>query len=168
MYAVPAALPFLRMGQTVYRTPHAPRGLAASSCGVLPVTEALADRELPMRHRNAERLMLALRGNARGGLETIHVQPGARPSYLRLPVVASLALRQRASGRNVARLGIAPSYPRALCDLPGFASRCGNAGETFSGARELAARLCTLPTHGRLSEGDLAELESWIHAACDS
>jgi len=164
-YALPAALPFLRLGETVYRAPHAPRGLAAASSGILPVTEALADRELPVRRRNAERLMLALRNDGSSGLQAIAREPGANPSYLRLPVLAPADRRGMTRDRRAARLGIAPSYPRPLSKLPEFAPRCGNAGEPFPGARELADRLCTLPTHGGLDDSDVTELERWIHTA---
>jgi dTDP-4-amino-4,6-dideoxygalactose transaminase len=162
MYAVPAALPFLRLGETVYRAPHPPRGLARASGGVLPRTQALADSEIAVRRRNAERLMVALRGDARSELQVVSPQPGAMPNYLRLPVLTPPGTRSIFCDRHAARLGIAPSYPRPLSKLPVFAPRCGNAGETFSGALELALRLCTLPTHSWLSNQDLAEVVSWI------
>jgi dTDP-4-amino-4,6-dideoxygalactose transaminase len=161
-YALPAAVPFLRLGETVYRSPHPPRGLALASGGILPRTRSLADSELSVRRRNAERLSLALRGDPRSGLQAIAPQPGANPSFLRFPVLAPAGTRGLVSDRRAARLGVAPSYPRPLSELSRFASRCGNAGETFPGARELAARLCTLPTHSWLSDQDLAEVMTWI------
>jgi hypothetical protein len=60
------------------------------------------------------------------------------------------------------RLGIWPSYPRALADLAGFGERRLNPDERFSGARELAVRLVTLPTHRHLHTRDLQALERWI------
>lgn len=164
-YALPAALPFLRLGETVYRAPHAPRGLARASAGIISRTQPLADAELAVRRRNAERLSLALRGDVRSGLQAIACQPGANPSYLRLPVLAPADRRGMVCDRRAVRLGIAPSYPRPLSELAEFAPRCGNGGEPFSGARELAARLCTLPTHGQLDECDVMDLERWIHTA---
>jgi dTDP-4-amino-4,6-dideoxygalactose transaminase len=155
-------MPFLRLGETVFRAPHAPRGLTWAAGGVLRQTAPLADAELPVRRRIAERLSLALRGDARRGLQAIAPQPGAVPSYLRLPVLAPADARDVVCDRRAARLGVAPSYPRPLSELPEFAPRCGNAGEPFPGARELATRLCTLPTHGRLSDQDLTEVVSWM------
>ena len=84
---------------------------------------------------------------------------GAEPGYLRLPAVGTAEHRARLDA--AARLGVAPGYPRALCDLPGFGERVLNRDGDFGGARELAATLFTLPTHSRLSEGDLLELERY-------
>jgi hypothetical protein len=60
-----------------------------------------------------------------------------------------------------------PSYPRALCDLEGFAPRCANGDAPFRGSRMLAERLCTFPTHGRLSRRDMADLVAWIQAVAE-
>jgi hypothetical protein len=55
-----------------------------------------------------------------------------------------------------------PGYPWALADLRGFGGRVGNADWRFPGARTLAERLITLPTHSRLRERDLEALETWL------
>jgi hypothetical protein len=83
------------------------------------------------------------------------------PGYLRLPVLVSERARERFRSSAARRLGIMPGYPGTLAELHGF-TRARNAGEAFPGARELVASLFTLPTHGRLSQGDLAELERWM------
>jgi hypothetical protein len=57
-----------------------------------------------------------------------------------------------------------PGYPRALPDLAGFGGRVSNRDDGFPGARLLADRLITLPTHSLLSEEDLSALEAWIDA----
>ncbi|HET7789915.1 MAG TPA: DegT/DnrJ/EryC1/StrS family aminotransferase [Gemmatimonadales bacterium] len=159
-YALPAALPFLRLGQTVYRRPRPPQPISGASCALLCGTAPLADAEIRIRRRNAERLLDEVA--RRGCFEAPAAAPGVEPGYLRLPLILSSDARAEAVTRAAARLGIAPSYPRALCDLRAFASRCRNRHEGFLGARLLAARLCTLPTHGGLDEGDLASLTEWI------
>jgi perosamine synthetase len=162
LYALPAALPFLRLGQTIYRHPRPLRAPAAVSCPVVAATWTLAEREVEVRRRNAERLLVELRRQP--GFETIRTSRSARPGYLRLPVLASPAVRRLASETAARRLGIIPGYPKALCDLEGFAPRCMNRDAAFPGGRLLAARLCTLPTHGRLGARDLARLEQWVRA----
>jgi dTDP-4-amino-4,6-dideoxygalactose transaminase len=132
------------------------------SCPVIAASWRLAEREVEVRRRNAERLLVELRRQA--GFETIHPFRHARPSYLRLPVLASLEGRRAAVEVAARRLGVAPGYPKALCDLEPFAPRCLNRDNAFPGGRLLAARLCTLPTHGRLDGCDLASLEQWIRA----
>jgi dTDP-4-amino-4,6-dideoxygalactose transaminase len=160
LYSIPAALPFLRLGETIYRKPHALRAPAAAANAMIAATWTLADREVDVRRHNAERLLEAVRGQQ--DLTPIRATAQARPGYLRLPVLASGARRRAADEPTARRLGIMPAYPRALCDLDGFRARCVNCEAAFPGALLLAGRLCTLPTHGRLDGGDLEGLEAWI------
>jgi dTDP-4-amino-4,6-dideoxygalactose transaminase len=163
LYAVPAALPFLRLGETIYRPPRSLRRPSSVSCPVVATTWPLAEREVETRRRNAERLLSALRWQP--GFETINAPPQAQPGYLRLPVIASSAVRRTAIDQAAQRLGVMPGYPQTLCDLTRFGPRCLNRGAAFPGSRLLAARLCTLPTHGRLRIRDLERLELWIRTA---
>ncbi len=160
LYALPAALPFLRLGQTIYREPRLLRAPTRVSCPVISATWTLAEREVEVRRCNAERLLIELRGQP--DFETISAPPNARPGYLRLPVLASPEVRRSAADTAARRLGVMPGYPRPLCDLERFAPRCLNRNASFPGGRQLAGRLCTLPTHGRLGLRDLERLEQWI------
>jgi len=162
LYALPAALPFLRIGQTIYREPRPLRAPTRGSCPVVAATWTLAEREAEVRRRNAERLLVALQREP--GFETVRLPDRARPGYLRLPVLTSPAVRRAAGDPAARRLGVMPGYPKALCDLERFAPRCLNRDAAYPGGRMLAARLCTLPTHGRLDARDLARLEQWIRA----
>lgn len=159
LYALPAALP-LGLGQTVYRAPRPARGPAAATAAVLAASWPDAAGEIEVRRRNAARLLAAVQHQA--AFATVITQPHARPGYLRLPTLVPPDVRGTVAAQ---RLGVFPSYPRALCDLPGFAARCVNRHDAFPGARLLASRLCTLPTHSRLGDRDLARLERWIVAA---
>lgn len=163
LYALPAALPFLQLGETRYRAPRPLRRPASVSCPVLAATWALSEREAKLRRRNAERLLFELR--CQPGFQTVQTVDQARPGYLRLPVLASVEARRAAGTLAARRLGIMPGYPKALCDLERFRPRCLNRDAAFAGSRLLAERLCTLPTHGRLSPRDLARLEQWIRTA---
>jgi hypothetical protein len=58
-----------------------------------------------------------------------------------------------------------PGYPQALVDLGGFGERALNRREEFPGARSLAERLVTVPTHGFLAQRDLGRLEAYL--GCD-
>lgn len=165
LYALPAALPFLRLGQTVYREPRPLRGPSSVACAIIAATWTLAEGEIDARRRNAERLLVELRRQP--GFETINAPGHARPGYLRLPVLASPEVRRAAAGSAARRLGIMLGYPKALCDVERFAPRCLNRDAGFPGGRALAARLCTLPSHGRLGTRDLEGLERWIRVAAD-
>jgi dTDP-4-amino-4,6-dideoxygalactose transaminase len=159
LYAIPAALP-LGLGETVYRAPAPTRGPSAATAAVLAASWRRAAAEVDVRRRNAARLLAALQQQA--AFETIDPLPRARPGYLRLPARVAPEIRGTSAA---ARLGVFPSYPQALCDLSGFAARCVNCDDAFPGARLLASRLCTLPTHSRLDGRDLARLERWIRSA---
>lgn len=125
----------------------------------------LEDREAELRRRNAARLHQAI--GAQGGLSLISPDdPGARCGYLRLPVlVEDDALLPRMRSEAAARLGIMPSYPVSLADLPGFAERVVNRGDDFSGARRLAQRLVTFPVHGLMAAADLERIIQFIRTA---
>lgn len=162
LYGLPASLPFLRLGETIYRPPRPLRQSTSVSRRVVAVTWALAEQEVVTRRRNAERLLSLLRWEP--GFETIRAPSHAQPGFLRLPVLASPAARRAVTDSAARQLGIMPGYPQPLCDLPRFGTRCVNQDRGFPGSRLLAARLCTLPTHGRLGVRDLERLERWIRA----
>jgi dTDP-4-amino-4,6-dideoxygalactose transaminase len=162
LYALPAALPLLHLGQTVYRHPRPLRFPTRGSCAVIAGTWTLAEREVAVRRRNAARLLVELRRQP--GFETMRTPPRAQPGYLRLPVLTSPVAPRSAVIATARQLGVAPGYPKALNELERFAPRCLNRNADFQGGRVLAARLCTLPTHSRLGVRDLARLEQWIRA----
>jgi perosamine synthetase len=158
LYAVPSALPFLRLGETVYHAPGRVRAMSEVAVRALAVTLPLGEGEAEVRRANAGRL-LQRRG---AGLTPVGVPARGVAGYLRLPFLASRATREAAASSEARALGIMTGYPQALCDLAGFAGRVVNGRDAFTGARALAERLITLPTHSLLMEGDLARLETWL------
>ena len=85
-----------------------------------------------------------------------------QPGYLRLPLLVSGSVVGAWRTRDARRRGITPGYPRALPDLEGFGGRVLNPEEQFTGARELARMLHTLPTHSLLKDQDLGALSGWL------
>lgn len=141
LYRIPAALPFLGLGQTTYRSPGPVGGMSTLAAGVLFRTLPLAPGEVATRRANAAHLQATVRG-----VETFEPHPDWQAGWLRFPVV----LQGTASDlitRDHVMAGVMPGYPRSLADLAGFASRGLNLRADFSGARTLAERLVTLPTH---------------------
>ena len=152
LYAIPSALPFLRLGQTIYRRPHPPAVMPVAVAGVLHRTLPLAPAETEHRKRLAGRLREAL--GAWEDFEPICAPEGGESGYLRFPLlVAPRAAGEFRSPAAVAA-GIVPGYPRVLADLPGFGERCVAGGE-LGGARRLTGALFTLPVHGRVGEADV-------------
>jgi dTDP-4-amino-4,6-dideoxygalactose transaminase len=162
LYAVPAALPFLKLGETIYHPPHSPAPAAGPEAEVLLHTAPLQEPEAERRRRTAGRLLAAVvaagAGTVPSGWE------GGRASWLRLPLLPTAEVLRRTAERTAARLGIMPAYPIPLSRLPGF-HRVQPGGAGHPGAEELATRLRTLPTHGALSEADIRRLERWLAVA---
>ncbi len=158
-YWLPASLPFLGLGETHYRPPRAPRTMSAQAARVLTVTLEGASAELAARTANAVRLQMAL--GRQPEWETIGVGPAAAPGYLRLPVLKPLGELpgdQLAAG---AKLGVVPSYPTTLLQVPAFRDVADRLDRPMPGAEELARRLLTFPTHSMVTAGDLERLERW-------
>jgi dTDP-4-amino-4,6-dideoxygalactose transaminase len=161
LYAVPAALPFLQLGETIYHVPSPVRTMSDVAARTLAVTLALGRREAAVRRAHAARLL----ERCGAGLTAVRMSAGAEPGYLRLPFLAAPGARAAAASAEARALGIMPGYPRALCELEGFVERVVNRGDAFPGARLLAERLVTAPAHSRLSDRDSEALRAWVSAA---
>lgn len=154
LYRIPASLPFLGLGDTVYKEPRALRRMSAVSAAVVEWTWRDRDAEILRRQRNAEVLRDQI--GFEGAIEAI---PGARPGWLRLPRMV------RGSG-NVTdeSLGIMRSYPLPLPVLPALGVGRPDPS-SFPGAQALATRLRTFPAHGLVSESVRARLREAVRAA---
>jgi dTDP-4-amino-4,6-dideoxygalactose transaminase len=156
LYGLAAALPFLHLGETRYRAPGRPRGMALSARGVLAAAMARTEADLAIRRRNAERFDATMRvGDAAGRIVPLE---GSSPGYLRYPVVNGALAR----GRETRRLGVQRGYPISLSRLPVLAGRVVNPGVATPGAERLAEQLVTFPTHRFLRAPDLRQLEDLL------
>ena len=163
LYALPSALPFLQLGETVYHLPSQPARMSGAEAALVLATAPLQDREADRRRAHAERLRRAAEVGGAGS--TPLGWTGGQPGWLRLPLLPTDATLRRASNPASRRLGILPGYPMLLARLPGFAARLHGAVSAYPGAEELALRLHTLPTHGQLTPADLGKLERWLAGA---
>jgi perosamine synthetase len=154
LYAIPNAIPSLKLGQTVYQ-------LEAEHQRIAPSLTALAATMMPRlsvftQHRvaTAARFHAKLAGHQR--LTTIRTQPEASPIYLRFPVLA----RDRASRDAIvaalqrAGIGASGSYPASLADIAALRPHLAGAVDA-DGGRFVADRIITLPTHPYVTETDV-------------
>jgi perosamine synthetase len=141
LYWIPASLPFLGLGETTYKAPHPAGGISTLAAGVLTRTLPLVSAEVPLRLGNAARLGAAVTGVG-------HVRPasGWESGWLRYPVVLQRTATDVLTDYH-AGFGVMRGYPQSLSDLEGFGARRLNAADWFPGARMLAERLVTIPTH---------------------
>jgi dTDP-4-amino-4,6-dideoxygalactose transaminase len=158
LYALPQSLPFLHLGETVYRAPERVRELARAAAAILARTWEASRAEADTRRTHGERLLARLEQVS--SVRTIRSPAGSRPGYLRLPVILPDSAREKIDGAR--RLGIMPGYPKPLSELGELAPLSPDFGSSFETASELASRLVTLPTHGQLREPDLVAVERWI------
>lgn len=163
LYSVPAALPFLNLGETVYREPRPARGVSNLSAGVLRGTLRLQADELRHRRRNAETLRRWM--SSADGLKAITPPEGSTPSYLRLPVLAKGTMIEVLTGDESRSLGVMPGYPKRLDQLRPMQSQIqANEHSAWPGAEALTRQLFTFPTHSRLTEEGLSRLADLVES----
>jgi dTDP-4-amino-4,6-dideoxygalactose transaminase len=155
LYAIPYAIPWLRLGETHYRGPWEPMRISIAASAVLAKTVQLALKEVERRRCNADTLS-AMLGSA-PGVEIIRPPTNGRSSRLRLPVLVDAELRQCFMSGEAVRLGIAPGYPKPLTELPQL-SDLGLRDGAYPGASLLCRALFTMPTHSLLRAKDLTAL----------
>jgi dTDP-4-amino-4,6-dideoxygalactose transaminase len=143
LYWLPAGLPFLRLGETVFDTDFPIYRMDEVRAHQLQGWErrlALANQE---RAARAGWLIEGLDLDRRG----IRPITGKEAIYLRLPVM----VRDRETKEAVCRqsrevgAGLSPSYPATIQEIPELAGRLVR--RKCAGAQEVVDRLVTLPTH---------------------
>lgn len=156
-YGLPAAIPFLRLGETVYHEPTPTRPISRSSAALLLANDEVSLREVLHRRSNAEQYTRWL---GQTGTKITAVS-GARLD------VSSGALRYplRVKGgwgavqaTAAPLLGAAPTYPTTLHDLPALKPWLDSGSQSVPGARLLVRELVTLPTHSQTTEQERQRL----------
>ena len=162
VYRIPRSLPFLGLGETHYREPQEPVGMARSAATVLLTAQARAGEEAGVRRHIGEEYRRVLAGAPNSGL--VEVPAGGNAGYLRFPLRIPGGMEGFVSPRRARLLGAAPGYPKALPHLPQIAALLmeGEASRRWPGAGELVDRLVTLPTHGATRASERRELTSLV------
>lgn len=152
LYWIPAAVPFLRLGDTVFPKDVPLARLSGMKAGFLSSWRARLTRSNGIRSETATYFSRRL---------PLRLAAGPSHPYLRLPVlVATPRERERIHSLSRERgLGVSIAYPTPINEIPEI--RATFNGKRFPSARSVAERLLTLPTHHWLSEADkraIAEL----------
>lgn len=151
LYWLPASLPLLKLGETVYTTSYPVERYGAALAPLAARLFKHVDAISTERVANARAIQEELADL--GVIEPIRPLPHAEPVYLRLPLLAAdSALRSHlllAFAKE--RLGATGSYPKAIVDVPELQPHLSPVDSDFSGARRVAATLLTLPTHHYVS-----------------
>lgn len=154
LYAIPSAVPMLKLGEMVYHPAGEPRALSAAASAVVPAALAIDAAEVRARRARAEGLMTACAESGR--FTPIRPLDGARPGYLRL------AIRDLTGHADPdPQGGVIRGYPITL-DEHAETRRILHRDTRLIGARELRDRLFTIPTHTRVGPADDARLRAWV------
>jgi perosamine synthetase len=157
LFWLPAMLPGLRLGETVYRSPHPMGGLSSSAAAVVARIWERSDQEAQMRRGHATRWLSSIRESPE--LDCLEVPTGAEPGWLRLPLRARGGTGQTLRAQAAVRHGIMPGYPATL-------NRLGrsvlNSRDSFPGAQVLVEECFTLPTHRMLAEVDFEAVQGML------
>jgi dTDP-4-amino-4,6-dideoxygalactose transaminase len=162
VYGIPRSLPGLSLGETVYHPPRTPAAMSRAAAGAALATHSRSLAEARRRRAAAEWLNEEIGANRSFQRITSAAGPDASPGYLRFPVLAQRGLAGFADRSGAERVGVAPTYPRRLDELPELASSIVNRGAGFPGASRLVEELVTFPSHSLTSAADRKVLSGLI------
>lgn len=155
-FGLVASVQAFGIGDTPLRAPTEVAAMPNAQAALVPFALQREADEIAQRRQHAARWLSELPTT----LFAPEIPDGARAGYLRFPVLRS---PDTALTRAERQLGIGGAYPQILADLePIAARRVVKHKEPLTGARELVARLVTLPTHSLLQARDLDALTRWL------
>jgi dTDP-4-amino-4,6-dideoxygalactose transaminase len=136
LFWIPAGLPFLRLGETIFPDDVPVRRLGGVKAGLLRGWA----RRLARAH--ASRLEVSAYFADR-----LPLPAGSRHPYLRLPLLAPSprAKREWQAASRTRGLGLSGAYPTPVSEIPQIRDRF--AGRQFPAAAHVAERLLTIPNH---------------------
>jgi dTDP-4-amino-4,6-dideoxygalactose transaminase len=146
LYWMPAAIPFLRLGETIF-----PESIELSRLSPMKA-RLLHGWRTRLGRSNEGRLAVSQRF-------TRDLCVGRRPHpYLRFPLLLPSAAQRDALHARAKRqgLGITPAYPTSIDAIPRLQRTWS--GRRFPAAERVAERLLTLPTHHWLTDDDRREI----------
>lgn len=149
LFWFPAALPFLRLGETIFYKDFPTYRLSGMKAGLMHNWVERLEETKDIRSNNASYFSdnLGLKENRDASIP-----------YLRYPVITkSKAQRDAVIAESMKKgLGVSTMYPTGINDIDEIKEQF--IGESYPGAENLAERLLTLPTHSYLKESDKEEI----------
>jgi perosamine synthetase len=158
LYGIPASIPALHLGETVYHAAGEPARLSGAAAALVERSLARVDADRVRRAARAWWYTERLEGMPT--VRVVHPIAGAEPGYLRFPI---LDATPGMAGRSPApRLGVVRSYPRPLGEEPAIAAVLAPREPPMPGARAICERLLTLPTHAAVTDRDAGRVVEWL------
>lgn len=144
IYWLPAGLPFLGLGETVYYEDFPVKKLSGMKACLLRYWRDELEYSNKVRRKNGSLLS-----------QELDVRKDINVDYLRFPVIMKdKSLQKKISAISKDRgLGISCMYPRPLNEIEEIKEHFSN--RSFPSAKMLSEQLITLPTHHFVSEKDI-------------
>jgi perosamine synthetase len=161
-YAVPAHLPFLNLGANVFDPGFRIVRFSNVNAEVGRRAFLSLDRYNEIRIRNARLFNQNLGSNE--SLIIPKPDVAGQPVYLRFPILFRKKEARRRIFRILSRrrLGVSYSYPTPLNEITGFRTYL-SADDDFPGAKFVADRILTLPTHPYVEVRDIDKMTRTIN-----
>ncbi len=153
-YWILERLPFLGLGASRFDPSFALSQLSVYQARLAGQVFPLLEKYNRIRRDNAHRLQSGIDGVE--GIEAPRSAAGASPVYLRLPILVRDRAHRSRLLKQLRRVGIgaSPSYPTAIADIPGIGRYLAENQQPCPGARSIAERIITLPTHPYVTASD--------------
>jgi hypothetical protein len=155
LYALPASLPSLKLGEMVYHPPRQPRGMSGASAAILRWTLQLEKRDVSERRARATDLLSRVREIP--GVVAVRPISRGESGYLRFALIDKVGTRTPR-----ADLGALRGYPMTLDEHPQLHPLLLSGERAGKGSRLLRDNLFTAPTHSHVGRSDLASLTEWL------
>lgn len=152
LYGLPAAIPGLHLGETVYHPPRTPRGMTNAAAAAVRAHADASDREAERRRHWAARLAADVPSSR------IEIHPGGAGGFLRYPIRLAAGADEK---DWPSRWGVMRSYPTALTQLSALGGRVVGSSPC-EGALVLSRELATVPVHSRVTGKDRRGIVEWV------
>lgn len=147
LYWLPAGMPFLKLGQTMFYKDFPIKKFTGMKAGLLKGWQKQLEESNRIRKENSEYFFSALNS-------TSIFQNGFSTNFLRLPFITeSREIKERMySFSKKLGLGISTMYPTPINEILEIRTQFN--GKAYPSANKIAKTLLTLPTHPYLSNKD--------------
>jgi len=158
MYRLPASLPFLHLGETVYDESFDIEGLTKFQIAAAGIGLSKLDKLNQLRAEKGSVMAKALTDSGR--YQVPGFNENKRINYLRLPVLAESRNARDESIARLRRQGVVATqmYPTTIPQIKQALPNLVNSERNFPGAQTVVERLFTLPTHSYLTEADIERI----------
>jgi perosamine synthetase len=161
-YWIVDRVPFLGLGASRFEPDFPIAKLSAYQQRLAMALLPLVDSYNRIRRAHADQLRAGIEGVE--GIEIPRPVEGASPVYLRFPILARDGThRAHLLGRlRGAGISASTSYPTSIGDIAGITQYLASNQEPCPGARSIATRILTLPTHPGVTPRDIERIVTII------